>query len=68
MSTTIHAAMDNSMNKAFDEKQKRAYAVATALEVIAASVSHSSDANQLTAAMGNLSAYADEIQKALGAK
>ncbi|SFA83127.1 hypothetical protein SAMN05216248_101700 [Pseudomonas simiae] len=47
---------------------KRATAVAAALEVIALSVSHSTDANQLTHAMGNLSAYADEIQKALGDK
>ena len=68
MSANIHTAMSNSVNRAFDESQKRAYAVATALEIIAASVSHSNDADQLTHAIGNLSAYADEIQKALGAK
>jgi len=67
MSVTIHNAMSNIVNPAFDESEKRSFAVATALEIIALSVSHSNDADQLTHAMGNLSAYADEIQKALGA-
>lgn len=65
MSSTIHSSIRDLANEAYSAEDKRAFAVAAALEVIAASVSHSTDSNQLTHAMGNLSAYADEIQKAM---
>lgn len=68
MSSTIHAAVIDLANRALNAEQKRALAVATALEIIAASVAHSTDPNQLIHAMGNLSAFADEIQKAVGSK
>ncbi|UVK96465.1 hypothetical protein [Pseudomonas sp. B21-048] len=64
MSATIHAAMNNSANPGFGANDKRAFAVAAALETINAYVASNSGVN-LESEMRSLSIYADKIQEAL---
>lgn len=64
MSTTIHQAIRDCINTAFSAEERRAYAVAAALEVIAAKAS-GADSTQLWDEFGHLSEYADQIQQSL---
>lgn len=65
MSTTIHDAIVKCASvKAVDPEYRRAYAVATALEIIAAKAS-GADASNLGNEFNRLSEYADKIQAAL---
>ncbi|MBX8510271.1 hypothetical protein K5D34_11335 [Pseudomonas cichorii] len=67
MSTTIHQAAANSANQSFDAQEKRALAVAIALEIIAAKAA-GADAANIANEFDNLSRYADQIQTALIAR
>ena len=67
MSATIHATTKDISNRAFNDEQKRSYAVAVALELIAARASSSAPVI-LEQEFDNLSKYADQIQAALKTK
>ncbi|HEK1684096.1 TPA: hypothetical protein SMR42_000401 [Pseudomonas putida] len=68
MSTTIHTALAQAVNtSAFDANERRAFAVAAALEVVAAQA-RSADGKYLEGEFNNLSRYADQIQEALGVR
>ena len=67
MSETINASVTQAANTVLDANNRRAYAVAAALEVIAAQA-RSADGKYLEGEFNNLSQYADQIQEALKAK
>ena len=65
MSITIRQSMLDSANQAYSEQDKRAFAVAAALEVIAARATGPSGNVNLSYEFEQLSQYADQIQQAL---
>ncbi|MBC3375785.1 hypothetical protein HU762_17685 [Pseudomonas sp. SWRI92] len=65
--TLLNAITSAGESRKIDAAEKRAYAVAAALEVIAAKAS-SADATNLDREIGKLSEYADRIQEALKVK
>lgn len=67
MSATIHSTTKDISNRAFNDEQKRSYAVAVALELIAAHAASNTAVN-LSTELDNLSKYADQIQAALKVK
>ena len=68
MSETIHNAVTSAgETRTINASEKRAHAVAAALEVIAAKAS-GADSTNLDREMGKLSEYADRIQEALKVK
>lgn len=68
MSTTIHTAVSQAVNTAaFDANERRAFAVASALEVIAAKAT-GADGSSLENEFNNLARYADQIQAALNVR
>jgi len=68
MSQTILSAVTNCVNNSNAPHQQRAFAVAAALEVIAARAPSMSASGQLEHEMAKLSRYADLIQEALAAE
>ena len=69
MSATIHSAINSAVNPDFDANEKRAFAVAAALEVIAAKATQSgAHLTNLDTEFGRLSDFADKIQEALKVK
>ena len=69
MSQTILSAVKAAADADYPADQRRAYAVAAALEVIAAKASQSgAHVTHLDREMGRLSVYADQIQEALKVK
>lgn len=67
MSDTIHRALDQAANTvAFNANERRSFAVAAALEVIAARCG--AEGAHLESEFNNLSRYADQIQEALGVR
>lgn len=67
MSVTIHQAIRDAVNPAFNTTEKRSYAVAAALEVITARA-EASDSVSLELEFNNLARYADQIQAALNVR
>lgn len=65
MSITIRQSMIDSTSNAYPAQEKRAFAVAAALEVIAARASGASGNLNLSYEFEQLSRYADQIQEAL---
>lgn len=65
--TLLNAVTSAGESRKIDAAEKRAYAVAAALEVIAAKAS-GADATNLDREIGKLSEYADRIQEALKVK
>ena len=68
MSVTIRQAMLDSTSNAYSAQDKRAFAVAAALEVIAARATGPSGNVNLSYEFEQLSRYADQIQEALAAR
>jgi len=69
MSATIHSSIRDLANKAFSKEDKRAFAVAVALELINSKVGNTPDKTvALKEEMDRLSVYADQIQEALKVK
>ncbi|MCX2706064.1 MULTISPECIES: hypothetical protein [Pseudomonas] len=66
MSETIHSAIRNAVDSDFSTEQRRAFAVAAALEVI--TNRNGNDNVSLGREFMNLSGYADAIQEALKVK
>lgn len=66
MSETIHSAIRNAVDSDFSAEQRRAFAVAAALEVI--TNRNGNDNVSLGREFVNLSGYADAIQEALKVK
>ncbi|WP_236175993.1 hypothetical protein [Pseudomonas pseudonitroreducens] len=65
MSKTLHDAVKDAADADYRSEQRRAFAVAAALEVIAARAPAMSTSGQLEHEMQKLSSYADLIQAAL---
>ena len=67
MSQTLHSASVTAVTPRTSAEFARAYAVASALELIAARASSSASVH-LSQELDNLSKYADQIQEALKVK
>ncbi|QDR69237.1 hypothetical protein [Pseudomonas sp. BJP69] len=67
MSSTINSNVRDMNNRTFTPESKRSFAVAIAIEVIAAKAASASGAD-LEAEFKNLSQYADNIQEAMKVK
>lgn len=69
MSDSLFSAVKAAGDQDFSPEQRRAYAVAAALEVIAAKASQSgAHITHLDREIANLGSYADHIQEALKVK
>lgn len=69
MSKTIHDAIKDAADADYRPEQRRAFAVAAALEVIAAKATQSgANSTHLDVEFGRLSGYADQIQAALAVR